>query len=291
MIVNDYLAGSGYANPNGNLNTPYLNDPNQPYYGDLIVANLNRSQGFEGMAINPDKSRIYPLLEGTVVGDPAGTLRIHEFDPAAGKFLGLVGYYKLDNPSYAIGDLAVVNENEYLVIERDNGQAASAQFKKVFKIDFSKQDANGFVDKVEVANLLNIQDPNDLSGDGSTLYRMPFQTIEDLLVIDANTILVANDNNYPFSVGRPPAIDNTEIVLLELDQPLNLDPRVGAAGLDRETAIASSSGLGFGRLSLVQNRSATINDPLIRAASSSELLTTSSNIQAGSMLSSTPLIA
>lgn len=284
VIVNDYLAGTGYANPNGNLNTPYLSDPNQPYYGDLIVANLNRSQGFEGLAINPDKSRIYPLLEGTVVGDPAGTLRIHEFDPAIDEFLGLVGYYKLDNPSYAIGDLAVVNENEYLVIERDNGQAAGAQFKKIFKLDFSKRDATGFVEKKEVADLLNVQDPNDLSGDGSTLYRMPFQTIEDLLVIDEKTILVANDNNYPFSVGRPPAIDNTEIVLLELDQPLNLDSRVGAAGLDRENSIASSGELTLGQPSLMQSLGATANNPLIRAMSSNELLATISTIQAGSSL-------
>ena len=168
-------------------------------------------RSFEGMVINPDKSRLYPLLEGTVVGDPAGALRIHKFDPAAGKFLGLVGYYKLESTANAIGDLTVINDNEYLVIERDNNQGPTAAFKKIFKLDFSKQDAKGFVEKVEIADLLNIQDPGDLNKDGSTTYRMPFQTIEDVLVINENTILVANDNNYPFSVGRPPAIDNNEI--------------------------------------------------------------------------------
>ncbi len=62
---------------------------------------------------------------------------------------------------------------------------------------------------------------------------MPFVTIEDVLVIDQNTILVANDNNYPFSIGRPGAIDNNEIVVLTIDQPLNVDPRVGLAGLNQ----------------------------------------------------------
>ncbi|WP_413168337.1 calcium-binding protein [Capilliphycus salinus ALCB114379] len=48
-----------------------------------------------------------------------------------------------------------------------------------------------------------------------------------MLVLDENTILVANDNNYPFSVGRGPDIDNNEIIQLELDEPLDLDPRLG----------------------------------------------------------------
>ncbi|MCU0566714.1 MAG: esterase-like activity of phytase family protein, partial [Oculatellaceae cyanobacterium Prado106] len=193
------------------------------------VSNLSRSRGFEGMAINPDKTKIYPLLEGAVVGDPSNALRIYEFDVAAQKYTGLVGYYKVENPAHAIGDFAVINDNEYLVIERDGNQADAAQFKKIYKVDFSKQDADGFVEKVEIADLLNISDPDDLNQDGSTTYRMPFVTIEDVLVINANTILVANDNNYPFSIGRPPAIDNNESVLIHLDTPLNLSPKVGIA--------------------------------------------------------------
>lgn len=59
---------------------------------------------------------------------------------------------------------------------------------------------------------------------------MPFVTIESVLVIDESTILVANDNNYPFSIGRPGSIDNTEMVILGLSEPLKIDPRVGLAG-------------------------------------------------------------
>jgi glycerophosphoryl diester phosphodiesterase len=50
-------------------------------------------------------------------------------------------------------------------------------------------------------------------------------------VLDKNTLLVANDNNYPFSVGRPPAIDNSEILVLGLAQPLTLAANVGQPGL------------------------------------------------------------
>lgn len=261
VLVDDYFAGTGYSSPNFNPSSsqPYVTDPNQPYYGNLIAANLGRSKGFEGMAISPDRSKLYPLLEGFVVGDPSNALRIYEFDVASKQYTGLVGYYPLSNPNNAIGDLTVVNDHEYLVIERDPNQGDAAQFKKIFKVDFSQKDANGFVAKQEVADLLNIQDPDDFNGDGSTTFRFPFETIEDVLVIDPKTLLVANDNNYPFSVGRPPNIDNNEIILLQLEQPLNLDSRVGLAAVSTSAqnrampseVVPGSAGLSVSRSSLV----------------------------------------
>ena len=206
-----------------------------------LVANLPRSRGFEGMAFNPARDRIYPLLEGTVFGDPSGSLRICEFDLDLNQYLGLVGLYQLEQPNNAIGDFTPINDKEYLVIERDNGQAAAAQLKKVFKVNFSEVDANGFVSKVEVADLLNINDPQDLNGDGSNSFNFPFVTIEDVLVIDESTILVANDNNYPFSVGRPPAIDNNEIILLQLEESLDLSPALGLDGLQRSVFGSTSN--------------------------------------------------
>ncbi|MBS9386349.1 MAG: esterase-like activity of phytase family protein [Dolichospermum sp. BR01] len=254
VLVNNYLAGTGYANPNNNLNSPYFAntasksavyfDPNQPYYGDLVKANLNRSNGFEGMAFSPDRQTLYPMLEGTVVGDPVGSLRIYKFDVASEAFTGIVGRYQLGISTNSIGDFTPINNNEFLVIERDNNQGTTAAFKKIFKVDFSKIDANGFVSKEEVADLLNIQDAKDLNGDGKTTYDMPFQTIEDVLVIDSKTILVANDNNYPFSIGRPPGIDNNEMVVLELDKPLALDSRLGLSAAIAEATqyVAGTTG-------------------------------------------------
>jgi len=43
--------------------------------------------------------------------------------------------------------LPAVNENEYLVIERDKLQEDEAQFKKIFKIDLSQQGNDGYVAK------------------------------------------------------------------------------------------------------------------------------------------------
>jgi glycerophosphoryl diester phosphodiesterase len=208
---------------------------------DTLAPNLSSSKGFEGGAMNPDKTKLYQLLEGPVVGDNTSALRINKFDLATKQFEGLTGYYKLESAANAIGDMTVVNDNEYLVIERDNGQADLAKFKKVYKIDISKKDANGFVAKEEVADLLNIPDPLDLNKDGSTTYRMPFVTIENILVLDANTILVGNDNNYPFSIGRPPNIDNNEIVQISLDKPLNLSPSVGIDGQGGNKVVAGTT--------------------------------------------------
>jgi glycerophosphoryl diester phosphodiesterase len=209
---------------------------------DTIAANLGSSKGFEGGAMNPDKTKLYQLLEGAVVGDSTNALRINKFDIATKQFEGLAGYYKLENSANAIGDMTVVNDNEYLVIERDANQGDLAKFKKVYKIDLSKKDASGFVAKEEVADLLNIPDPQDLNKDGSTTYKMPFVTIENILVIDANTILVGNDNNYPFSTGRTSGIDNNEIVQIGLDKPLNLSPLVGIAAQATNKVITGTSG-------------------------------------------------
>ena len=106
-------------------------------------------------------------------------------------------------------------------------QGPSAQFKKIFKINIKQTDKNGVVAKEEIVDLLDIADPNDLNMDGETSFDFPFVTIEDVLVLSEDTILVANDNNYPFSVGRGPDIDNNEIIILKLEQPLRVRPELG----------------------------------------------------------------
>jgi glycerophosphoryl diester phosphodiesterase len=210
---------------------------------DRDNANLPGSGGFEGMAYSPDRKTLYPLLEKSVEGDPDNALRIYKYDVATASYADeLVGYYRLDDPSHAIGDFTPINDNEFLVIERDGNQGEEAQFKKIFLVDFSQVNEDGFVFKKELVDLLNIQDPNDINGDGSTTFTFPFVTIENVLVIDKDTILIANDNNYPFSIGRGPDIDNTEVIQIKLPEPLNLDPRLGES--DRPLAIADLQGAG-----------------------------------------------
>lgn len=202
--------------------TPGVQAPQNPFLGGG-TPNLPTSRGYEGMAISQDGMILYPMLEGTVTGDPAGTLRIAKFDIASEGFTGDQWLYALSDPSHAIGELTQVNDHEFLIIERDGGQGASAAFKKVFQIDLNDIDpSSGTLRKTEILDLLAIADPFDLNLDSVLTFDFPFVTIESILPIDAYTLLIANDNNYPFSIGRGPDIDNNEFILVRLDEPLNL---------------------------------------------------------------------
>jgi len=225
-------------------------------------ANLRGSRGYEGMAFSPDRQTFYPMLEGTVFGDPEGSIRIYEFDVESRSFEGIVGLYQTDDPSHAIGDFTPINDEEFLIIERDGRQGEDAAFKKIFKIDLSEVDDAGFVEKEEVVDLLNIDDPQDLDGDGETTFSFPFVTIEDVLVLDETTILVANDNNYPFSIGRDfsgSEIDNNEIIQIQLEEALDLDDRLGIAGLPPTPIDFEGEGLSAGTLVTDQFSGLTIS--------------------------------
>ena len=197
---------------------PGVISPDNPFGGTVT---LPGSGGFEGMALSPDGNTLYPMLEKAVAGDNPLARRIYDFNIADQSFDGYSNYL-LDNASNAIGDFTSVGGDRYVVIERDNGQGPTALFKKLFLVDFSERDAAGNLIKTELADLLNVADPDDLNADGSSLFTFPFQTIEEVLFIDQNTLLVGNDNNYPFSNGRfgPAVPDPNEFLLIRLDAPL-----------------------------------------------------------------------
>ncbi|MDB9535389.1 esterase-like activity of phytase family protein [Dolichospermum planctonicum CS-1226] len=194
------------------------------------TANLG-SRGLESTAINTSKTKLITALEGPVTGDSATNdiIRVYEFDLTS-KTFGTQYKYKLEKTSnsQSINDLTAINDNEYLVIEKDRLTGAAAEFKRIYKINLTQVDANGFLIKQEVANLLDIQDPNDLNGDGSTSFKLPFQNVEAFTIVDKNTILVTNDNDFPFIAGSrtPGQIDGNEVALLRLDTPLNIPRRL-----------------------------------------------------------------
>lgn len=214
--------------PAGSTSTgAFVQSPQNPYLAGA-TPNLGSSRGFEGMAINPSRDKLYTLLEGGVTGDAAKTLRINEFDINAEAYTQRVWKYKLDANGTNIGDMTAVNDHEFLVLERNGATATGGgtPFKKVFKIDIRKLDADGNVDKVEIVDLMSIADPHDLNGDGSTTFTFPYVTIEDILILDSTTILVMNDNNFPGGGGRSAAPDINEFLKIKLDTPLALQQPV-----------------------------------------------------------------
>jgi len=198
----------------------YVQSPQNPIpTGDI---NLPGSGGFEGMALNASGDKLYTLLERPLTTDAdQSRLLIQEFDIATEQFTGDWFGYKLDAAGTNIGDMTAIDDSRFLVIERNGGTATSGTpFKKIFMIDSSQKDADGFAKKTEVVDLMNIADPLDLNGDGSTTFTFPYVTIEDVLILDSNTLLVVNDNNFPGGGGRDVFSDDTEFLKISLAAPV-----------------------------------------------------------------------
>jgi hypothetical protein len=200
-----------------------------------LAANLPDSGGFEGMALNKSGTKLYALLEKAINGDPVRTrLIISEFSLATHKYTGKTWAYPIDVAGYSIGDMTALTDREFVIIERDQGQGDAAdtrqtnpaRFKKIFRIDLDEVDAGGTLIKEEVADLMAIYDPRDVANDGrtNTVFTFPFVTIEDVLVLDNNRLLVINDNNYPGSNGRAFGVaDNNEFIELHVAPLIDCD--------------------------------------------------------------------
>lgn len=210
----------------GDRINPFIQSPSNPLLASADDANLPNSGGFEGMALNKSGTRLYALLEKALSGDAQrNRLWIHEFNPFSKQYTGKTFAYPLEANTNAIGDFTALSDKEYLVIERDSGQGdasnpnfpAPAKFKKIYRVDLTDVDAEGNLVKHEIADLMAIYDPQDIFADGklNTQFTFPFTTIEDVLVLDNNTLLVVNDNNFPFSSGREfNAADNNEFIVI-----------------------------------------------------------------------------
>jgi len=207
---------------------------------------VRRSRGYEGMAASPDGRFLYPLMEGPLWSDAAKAwetkdgkeyLRILEFDLTQGAWTGRSWKYALELNGNNIGDFNMIDATTALIIERDNGEGDAAQacagparpdcfnvparFKRVYKIDMAQADAEGFVRKLGHIDLMAIADPDRKArqGGGGGKLSFPFVTIEDVDVVDADHIIVANDNNLPYSSGRTLGKqDDNEFILLRVPE-------------------------------------------------------------------------
>jgi hypothetical protein len=164
------------------------------------------------------------MLEGPLTTDPdQRRLIINQFDLETRTYTRNQWFYRLEadtTTGQSIGDFTSVTDRTFLVIERDNFEGAAAAFKKIYLVNLDDIDADGFLVKREVADLLNIANPANIGGFGS-IFTFAFQTIERVTVLSRTEIGVLNDNNYPFSNGRVPGQpDPNEFIVLKLDQPL-----------------------------------------------------------------------
>ncbi|OYX12432.1 MAG: glycerophosphodiester phosphodiesterase [Rhizobiales bacterium 32-66-8] len=208
-----------------------------------VAFEVPRSKGFEGMAMSPDKTKLYAMLEGPLVSADgtkeadAGVdyLRVLEFDIPSRQWTGKFWKYPLAAAGNAIGDFNMIDATSALVIERDSlegtksaacaGKAEPtcfdkpAQFKRIYKVEFSPETAGQAMRKVGSIDLMAMKDPDGKAKQGTTagVLDFPFFTIENVVVVDPTHIVVGNDNNLPYSAGRAPQkADDNEFVLLEV---------------------------------------------------------------------------
>ncbi len=189
------------------------------------LANLPRSGGIEGLALSPNGRWIYASVEKAMLEDPLLTRRtILQFDPKSGSFTGEYRLYQVDAPDVSIASLESVDDHTLLVLERDGGEGTQAQIKRIYQVDWTDQSLS----KTLVCDLMHIHDDGGLTtteegaiGLGEE-YSFPYVTPECLLILDRQTLLVINDNNYPMSSGRRPpnTPDDNEFIRLRLEHPL-----------------------------------------------------------------------
>jgi hypothetical protein len=176
-------------------------------------------------------------------------LRVLEFDVARMDWTGRQVRYRLEPGATAIGDFNLIDATRALVIERDNGEGdpglacaqgtqptaqapcfpMPARFKRVYLVDLAQTDAEGFVRKIGHIDLMAIRDTEGLArlrGDMPAdaprdRFTFPFFTIENVAAVDADHIIVGNDNNLPFSAGRHFfQADANELILLRVPELL-----------------------------------------------------------------------
>ena len=167
------------------------------------------------------------MLEGALRDDPDPRRRVlNEFDLRSKTYTARRWQYRVDAafPDAVIGDLTALDQHRFVLIERDDAQGVDARQKKVYLVDLRRVGADGYLEKLLVIDLLRIRDPDGISlpprpgefGVGDP-FSFPLQSVESLEVLGGERLLIASDNNYPFSDGRWSARDrpdDTELIVV-----------------------------------------------------------------------------
>ncbi|GAB4085182.1 hypothetical protein GCM10028784_18120 [Myceligenerans cantabricum] len=225
--------------------------PQSPYLEDGEAPNVPASRGFEAMTAGKHGRYLYPVVEGALVDDDEPRRRwIHQFDTRTGEYTGRRWAYETDREADVIGDSFMTGRHTMLVVERDDFQGAESVVKRVYEIDLRRSDAEGFVRKELVLDALKVANPRGIdAGEGYGLgetFSLPVQSFETVLFVDDDTLLIGNDNNYPFNdsrvAGEP---DDTEMVLVDLERrrvggdDVTVVGHRGASGYRPEHTLAS----------------------------------------------------
>ena len=121
-----------------------------------VLANRRANRGMEGLAISPDEKVLFGIMQSTLYNPSKKAIsnknltRIVSFDIASGKTQQYLYQQEANNLSNS--EIVALNQQQFLVIERDGGFAGAsgkkqAKYKRIYQIDLSQAtDVSGDVD-------------------------------------------------------------------------------------------------------------------------------------------------
>jgi len=200
-----------------------LQSPNNPFLaGPPTHPN---SRGFEAMAITPNGKLLYASLEGATIGDANRSRRLMlEFSIIDRAFTGRVLWYRTNQAAFMVADMWALDQHRVVLIERDGGLGINALFRNVYVVDLRNVGADGFLHKELAIDLTAIPDPDLVSlpaiHNGDLGLGDPFwvmcESIEAVLVLDGERLLLACDNNFPNKGRNPGLADDNEFIVIKV---------------------------------------------------------------------------
>ena len=137
-----------------------------------------------------------------------------------------------------------------LLVERDDFEGDQSVTKRVYEIDLSRTDHEGYVEKSLVLDALRIANPDLLgAGDGygtGEVFSLPVQSFETVVRLRDGRLLIGNDNNYPGNDARITGTpDDTEFDVIDLEKErvpssdITVVSHRGASGYRPEHTLAA----------------------------------------------------
>ncbi|MBZ4192558.1 esterase-like activity of phytase family protein [Niabella beijingensis] len=225
----------------------------------LVLAKRRPNRGMEGLTITPDGKTLVGIMQFPLYNPSSAAItnslaiRILTFDIATGNTKQFV--YMMDNWSLqAVSEIAAIDNNNFLVLERDGQFATAANrttvFKKLFKISLSgatdiSDPANGANGKLFGGKTVEeLKDAASLAANGivpvtktlvadlmkdiSTVY--PHDKAEGLAIINPSLIAVSNDDDFGITgadkiyqqkiLPFTNKVDRNSIYFIKLSKPL-----------------------------------------------------------------------
>ena len=189
-------------------------DAPPPY---ALPPRIGSSNGFEGMAISPNRKTLYPALEGPVAGDDPTTRRVYEFDIRKRRWSSTVRQYRVADPTHLLSDLTALDKRRFVALERDNFEGPAARHKRAFVYDLRTAAKREVLDQLDIADPALISLPARPGDFGlGDPFKMPYITIESVLPLGGGRLAIVNDTNFG-SRGRNPALpDYSDFIVVDV---------------------------------------------------------------------------